>query len=267
MYRGHTVGVVVPAHDEDDTVADVLTDQPEFVDVVYAVDDCSTDDTAEEVRRVADGGRAPRLELSQHVQNRGAGAAIATGYRRARGDGVDLAVTMDADGQMNAAWMDELLDPLVDGEGDFAKGDRLATEAHRDEMPPVRLTGNLVLTELTRFASGYSGVSDPQNGYTAITGEALAALDLDRLPDTHAYCNDLLVQLAELDAEVVDVPMPAIYGEESSSINFARFVVAALRVLGVDYVRRRHPSRGLDRSVDAGRDRDSGTGPQSRQRL
>lgn len=246
MYREHSVGVVVPAYDEADAIGDVLADLPAFVDVVYAVDDGSSDGTRDEVRRVAEATPGLAVELVKHGSNHGAGAAIATGYRRATTAGLDLVVTVDADGQMNAARMDELLDPLVGGCADYAKGDRLATGRHRDEMPPLRVAGNVLLTVLTGVASGYWTVSDPQNGYTAITVDALDALDFSRFPDSHAYCNDLLVQLNELDADVVDVPMPAIYGDEASTITYTRFVGASLAVLVAGCVRRLHPSRGLE---------------------
>lgn len=238
MYRGHSVAVVVPAYEERDTVGAVLTAQPSFVDVVYAVDDGSTDGTTEVLHRAASTAGHPVVEPLVHTENRGAGAAVATGYRRARTAGHDTVVTVDADGQMDLDRMPDLLDPLVDGHAAYAKGDRLSDADHRERMPRHRVVGNLLLTGLTRLACGSGAVTDPQNGYTAITGETLGAVDLDRLPDSHAYCNDLLAQLDALDAPVVDVPMPAIYGDESSTIHYPRFVATTLRVLGAEYLRR-----------------------------
>lgn len=251
-YRDHSVGVVVPAYDEAETVEDVVTDQPAFVDRVYAVDDGSTDGTGDAVDRVAGATADPSVEAVHHEHNRGAGAAVATGYRRALDGGHDLVVTVDADGQMDPGRMADLLDPLVEGEADYAKGDRLASTAHRDEMPRHRVVGNLLLTELTRLASGCA-VSDPQNGYTAITAETLATLDLERLPDDHAYCNDLLVQLGDREADVADVAMPAIYGEESSTISYPRFVATTLLVLSLGSLRRLRPGTepGADRSDES----------------
>jgi len=238
MYRGHTVGVVVPAYNEAGFVGGVIESMPAFVDRVYAVDDCSTDGTWAEIRRhartddaddeaspqVADGGSQATVVPIRHDRNRGAGGAIKTGYRRALAEEVDLVVTMDADGQMDPALLPRLLDPLVAGEADYAKGDRLATPAHRREMPRFRRVGNWLLTLLTKVASGYWGTRDPQNGYTAITAEALAAVDLDALYEYYGYCNHLLAMLNVAECRVVDVPMPATYGDERSSIRYRDYV-------------------------------------------
>ena len=252
MYRDHTIGVIVPAYNEEAYVGEVLATIPSFVDRIYVVDDCSTDRTWEIVQEwaavdsgdepdgttpkigeatpmqpsIADGGisSAPRIVPIRHATNQGAGAALRTGYLRAREDGVDVTVTMDADGQMDPDQLPSLLDPIVEGEADYAKGNRLATTADRRAMPPFRLFGNWLLTQLTRVASGYWHLQDPQNGYTAITHEALSAIDVEDLPDDHDYPNDLLVRLHVAGMRVADVSMPAVYGDEESTIRYRTFV-------------------------------------------
>ncbi len=166
----------------------------------------------------------PRIVPIRHAENQGAGAALRTGYQRALADGVEVTVAMDADGQMDPDRMTALLDPVVDGPADYAKGNRLSDPAYRRAMPPLRQFGNWLLTLLTRVASGYWRTVDPQNGYTAISKEALGAIDLDALPDGHDYTNDLLVRLNVAGLRVADVSMPAVYGEEESSITYSQFV-------------------------------------------
>lgn len=175
-------------------------------------------------RRFEDGPVDPRIVPIRHAENQGAGAALRTGYQRALADGVEVTVAMDADGQMDPDRMTALLDPVVDGPADYAKGNRLSDPAYRRAMPPLRQFGNWLLTLLTRVASGYWRTVDPQNGYTAISKEALGAIDLDALPDGHDYTNDLLVRLNVAGLRVADVSMPAVYGEEESSITYSQFV-------------------------------------------
>jgi hypothetical protein len=117
-----------------------------------------------------------------------------------------------------------LLDPLVDGGAGYAKGNRLLYREFREQMPRFRFVGNLALTFLTKIASGYWRMMDPQNGYTAISREALVAIDLDDLYEYYGYCNDLLVKLNVAGVRIADVPMPALYGDEQSSIRYGTYV-------------------------------------------
>jgi glycosyltransferase involved in cell wall biosynthesis len=255
MYRGHTVGVIVPAYNEEAHVGEVLETMPAFVDRIYAVDDRSTDDTWQIIQEYAaaarratdeealeaesptesepeirasipDGGQIGGTEIVpiRHEENQGAGGALRTGYIRGRDDGMDIVVTMDADGQMDPDQLPRLLDPIADGEADYTKGNRLADRESRREMPPFRLLGNWMLTQLTKIASGYWTLQDPQNGYTAISHEALSAVDIEALPDDHEYPNDLLVRLNIAEMRVADVSMPAVYDDEESTIEYKRFI-------------------------------------------
>lgn len=243
MYEGHTIGVVVPAYNEEGFVGDVLDSLPDFVDRVYAVDDASTDGTWDEICDYAAVERAARTRVSddtddqivaiRHDQNRGAGGAIKTGYFAARADGIDVTVTIDADGQMDPAMMTRLLDPIVTDEADYTKGNRLSNSEFRSSMPKFRLLGNWLLTGLTRIASGYWDVTDPQNGYTAISLPALEAIDLEGMYEYYGYCNDLLVKLNVAGMRVTDVDMPAVYGEEESSIEYGDYIPkVSLMLLG-----------------------------------
>ena len=93
-------------------------------------------------------------------------------------------------------------------------------------MPPVRLIGNYVMSALIKPASGYWRISDPLNGYTAITASALSRLPLDRIRQDYSFETDLLINLNILGARIADVPIPAVYGDEVSGINL--FSAAAI---------------------------------------
>src|SRR5690348_7642983 len=99
MVDGKCVAVVVPAHDEQELIATTLSGIPAFVDRIYVVDDGSRDATVERARRDGDA----RVEIVTHDRNRGVGAAIVTGYKRALTDGADVICVMAADNQMDPA--------------------------------------------------------------------------------------------------------------------------------------------------------------------
>ena len=139
-------------------------------------------------------------------------------------DGMEVVAVLDGDGQMDPTDLNRLLDPIVSGVADYAKGDRLRDSTHRREMSGWRLFGNALLTLLTRAASGYWGMSDPQNGFTAISRDALEDIEVDRLYEDYGFLNDVLVQLNVVGARVADVSMRARYGEEESGIQYRSFV-------------------------------------------
>ena len=80
-------------------------------------------------------------------------------------------------------------------------------------MPRHRVVGNIGMSFLTKAASGYWGLFDPQNGYTAIHRSALERLQLDRLAKRYEFENDLLIKLNVLRVPARDVPIPAVYGD------------------------------------------------------
>lgn len=237
MYKGNRIGVVVPAYNEAGFVGDVIETVPEFVDRIYPVDDCSTDATWAEIRRTAarvntatpvlkaDGGSSEdRVVPIQHERNRGVGAAIKTGYQRAAEDDLDVVAVMNGDGQMDPEILDRIIDPVVEGVADYAKGNRLLRPDYWEGMSGWRLFGNFLLTYLTRIATGYWEMADSQNGYTAISVDLIRSLDLSEVYDGYGFLNDLLVRLNVQDARIADVEMRAVYGEETSSIRYLDFI-------------------------------------------
>jgi len=221
MLEGKRVGVVVPAHDEEALVGTTLDSIPEFVDRVVVVDDGSRDATAERARGSGD----PRVEVVVHDANRGVGAAIVTGYKRALEDGIDVVCVMAADNQMDPGDLAALVAPVARGELDYAKANRLFTGQAWELIPRTRYLGNAVLSMLTKIASGYWHIADSQSGYTAIAAPMLAQLDLDRVYTGYGFPNDFLVHLNVWNARVRDFPSRPVYGVgERSGIRYHRVV-------------------------------------------
>ena len=214
MFRDMRVHVVIPAYNVAAQLVGVLRGIPAFVDAVTVVDDGSTDDTAEVAKSVGD----PRVTVLRSPSNEGVGGAMARGFQHALAQGEGIIVKMDGDGQMDPADLPRLLEPIADGRCDYAKGNRFLRSRELDIMPRARLAGNFVLTFLTKLASGYWNVFDPQNGYLAIASGALRLLDLDRLSRRYFFENDMLINLNIFDVRVRDVAMPSRYGAERSSM-------------------------------------------------
>ena len=221
MLEGKTVAVVVPAYGEEGLIVDTIRGVPAFVDRIFVVDDCSPDATAERAREAGD----PRVEVIRHDRNLGVGAAIVTGYKRALEEGLDCTAVMAGDNQMDPAELEPLCLPVVRGELDYHKANRLFTGQAWDLIPRSRYLGNAVLSLLTKIASGYWHVADSQAGYAAIGLPTLRLLDLDRIYRRYGFPNDMLVHLNVTNARVRDFPSRPIYGVgERSGIRIRKVV-------------------------------------------
>jgi glycosyltransferase involved in cell wall biosynthesis len=222
MYKNRTIGVIVRAYNEEKFISSVLETVPGFVDKIYVVNDASTDRTLEIIRDISK--RDSRITTISRERRGGAGSAAISGLQQALLENVDIVATMDGDGQMTPSLLSSFCDPLISGAADYAKGTRLTRREHLKQMPAFRLLGNLLLTNLTRMASGYWDITDPQNGYTAIRREVLKEVDLERLEGGYAFENDMLVKLNVVGARVIDIPHPAIYGGQISKIRYTNFI-------------------------------------------
>ena len=221
MLEGKTVAVVVPAHNEEALIEATLQGLPGFVDRVFVVDDGSTDATAERAEAFGD----HRVEVLRHERNQGVGAAIVTGYRRSLAQRVDATAVMAGDNQMDPDELESLTLPVVRGEVDYAKANRLFTGSAWRLIPRSRYLGNAILSFLTKIASGYWHVADSQAGYTVIGLPVLRQLDLERIYTSYGFPNDMLVHLNVWNARVRDFPSRPIYGVgERSGIKIRKVV-------------------------------------------
>lgn len=212
------IAVVIPAYQAERQIAGVLRSIPKWVSHIIVVDDGSTDQTYQNAAAVEDS----RIQITAHPRNRGVGAAMVTGYRLAEKTSCDIFVKMDGDGQMSAEDLPKILEPLLRGRADYAKGNRFVDWRALDSMPPVRRFGNAWLSFLTKLVSGYWNIFDVTNGFTAITRTAWQRIDPRPLANGYYFETSLLVELNIARVRVSDVELPARYGNETSHLRIHR---------------------------------------------
>lgn len=249
MYLEKTVCVVVPAYNEETQIEKVINTMPEFVDRVVIIDDKSKDRTIEIVEKCCVNNN--KIVLIKHEKNQGVGGAIATGYKWARDNDIDIAVVMAGDAQMDPDDLPALIDPVAKGEVDFSKGNRLITGEAFKKIPRIRYFGNSILSFLTKIASGYWHVADSQSGYTAINKKALHMLDWNSMYKRYGQPNDLLVRLNIYNFRVTDVEIKPVYnvGEKSGikiwrvifTIGWLLFKLFCWRLIAKYVIRDFHP--------------------------
>ncbi len=229
MYKGKSLAIVVPAFNEQELILETLKGIPNYVDIVIVIDDCSTDKTYDLVKTYSKTSKI-EINLIKNNQNRGVGGSIKRGYEESLKKEIDIISVMAGDNQMDPEYLPKLLDPLVKDIADYSKGNRLHHPLKR-KMPLFRRFGNNILTLLNKISTGYWNISDPQNGYTAITKLALLKLDLRNVYSGYGYCNDLLSNANIHNLRVHDVVMPPVYGNEVSGIKIGRYMILMLYLL------------------------------------
>ena len=217
------VAAVVPAFNVAAELGEVLRQMPVLFKTVVVVDDASTDATAAVAERYAQ--LDPRILLVRHDVNRGVGGTMVTGFTKALESGADIMVKIDGDGQMPLWLVPNLVQPLVDGDADYTKGNRFRDFQAVRAMPLVRRIGNVVLSFFSKAATGYWQCFDPTNGFVAIRADVLSQLPLKKVDPTYFFETSMLSHLYVLGAVVKEVPMPARYAGETSSLSIGRVML------------------------------------------
>ena len=229
MYKGESVGIVVPAYNEELLIGKTLSTMPDFVDKIYVVDDGSKDRTKEIILEFQT--KDPRIVLIAHVQNQGLGQSLIDGYVSSREAGLDITAVMAGDAQMDPDDLSSVLDPVAEGRADYVKGNRLLRDEVIFNMPRYRYIGNSALTLLTKFATGYWHIIDPQCGYTAISLKALTTIHIEEMIKGYGYNAHILNMLNLSNFKVCDVGIVPVYGEAKSGIKLKKYIPSVIKLL------------------------------------
>jgi len=235
MYKNNRIGVVIPAYNEEDLIGETLAGMPDYIDRLFVVNDGSADRTSEILAKQQTRDR--RITIIDHESNLGLGKSLIDGYRTAMNSDVDLVAVMAGDNQMHPGDLPSLLDKIIEDGYDYVKGNRLL---HRDigTMPNYRLAGNAVLTILTKFATGYYRLMDPQCGYTVIRTSVLERIPIESIPCGFGYNASILCMLNIQGFRVADVEVAPVYGREKSKIKLWKYVPTTSWILIQLFVKR-----------------------------
>jgi dolichol-phosphate mannosyltransferase len=213
------VAVVIPCFRAKNSILAVLEQIGSEVQSIVVVDDGCPENSGDHVQA---NNKDVRVVVVRHSINQGVGAAVVSGYRKALELEAEIVVKLDADGQMDPTAIPLLISPIVSGLADYTKGNRFYSAEYLRSMPKLRLLGNSALSFLTKVSCGYWRTMDPTNGYTSVHAAILRALDLGKLEKRYFFETDLLFHLGLLRAVVWDIPMPACYAGEVSSLSIGR---------------------------------------------
>jgi glycosyltransferase involved in cell wall biosynthesis len=236
MYRNMRVAVAIPAFNEERLIAKTINSMPDFVDCIVVTNDGSTDRTLEVLHGLADECKA--LVVLDNERNRGVGYTVVRGLKEAVSREMDLVAVMAADAQCDPAYLSEMCDALIDEKLDYVKANRFMHLTALQAMPPFRRAGNIVITLLNKFATGYYTIFDSQNGYGVFHRTALERLPFELIGERYDYENTLLIAMSMINARIKDHPVPAVYGDEVSTIRLLPTITRALKVVWTGFWKR-----------------------------
>ena len=217
MYKNLKIAIVVPAYNEEKLVDKTIKSIPDFVDKIVAINDCSKDNTEKILRKLEKVDK--RIYVINNEVNIGLGGSMIKALKYLMDTDIDIIGVMAGDAQMDPKYLAPMIDEQIITAADMVKANRFMHSEALKTMPTYRRLGNIFISILTKFATGYYSVFDSQNGYVIYKTDAIRKISLDFIGNRYEYENTMLLALSISRAKVVDFPIPALYGEETSTIN------------------------------------------------
>lgn len=191
---------VIPAFNEENSLASVLKDVKPLVDEVVVVDDGSADRTFEIAKKEG-------VTVLRHFMNRGQGAALETGNRYSLSKGADIVVHFDADGQFEAGEIPEMTALLMRGQADVVLGSRFM--GRPNNMPPFKKKVIMPAARLVNSLLLGVDLSDPQSGFRALSRPVLEKIEVRQ--DKMAHCSEILFKIHKYNFRIKEVPISVTY--------------------------------------------------------
>ena len=229
------VVVVMPAFKSKAQILEVLSRMPDIVSKVFVVDDACPNQTGKFVQAMV---KDKRVEVVFNEKNLGVGGAVIIGLRKALETDAEIIIKIDSDGQMNPEDVPKLIHPIINLEADYAKGNRFNSLDDLQEMPKSRVLGNAVLSLMSKLSTGYWSVTDPTNGFFAISRGALEQIHLGKLRQRWFFESDILFRLSIIRAVVADIPIRAKYADEKSNLKIRNVIFEFINRHIINFLKR-----------------------------
>lgn len=218
--------VVMPAYNAEKTLKATVESIPKSLEAeILLVDDASRDRTVETAKALG-------IKVIVHEKNLGYGGNQKTCYQQALKMGAEIVVMIHPDYQYDARMIPSLILPIQLDICDLMMGSRIRTrrEALVGGMPLYKYLANRALTLLENFLLGQN-LGEFHSGMRAYSRKVLEMIPWNKNSDDFVFDQQFLIQCAFFGMRMGDVPVPARYFEEASSINFSRSTKYGLEAL------------------------------------
>ena len=217
MYRKLETAVVIPCYNEEKMITQTIKKLPKYIDHIIAINDASTDDTIGVLNKLKKTNS--RLMVVDNKINQGVGGTLISGYDYAMKNTKATAIGIVAgDDQFDSSYLRAMLDDFINYSADYVKASRFFHREAFKTMPKYRQFGNIFITLLTKFSTGYYSVTDITNGCGWLRRDVLEKIDFSIVERRYDYETSMLTALSIAGARVMDHAVPAHYGNEKSTI-------------------------------------------------
>jgi len=220
--------VIMPAYNAEATLERTVSDIPNgIIDEVILVDDFSNDRTVEIAERL-------NLTVVKHIKNRGYGANQKTCYDEALKREPDSVVMLHPDYQYDPRIIPHALGFIDTDICDIVIGSRIRDrkETLAGGMPLYKYFSNRLLTIIENIAFGQN-LGDFHSGFRVFKKEVLEKISYQNNSDNFVFDTQVLAQAIYSGFKIGDVPIPARYFPEASSIGLYKSIKYGLGTLGV----------------------------------
>jgi glycosyltransferase involved in cell wall biosynthesis len=211
------IAVVMPGLNSAATLPKVVAKMPKIVDEIIFVNDGSTDESSKVAQSL-------HLNIVEHSQNRGYGAAQKSGYNKALENNADIVIMLHPDNQHDPEVLTNILNNFTLQNSDAVYASRGYTlGVFPKDAPWWRYWINIFLTKFANIFMG-SHVTDWHTGYRGFSANTLKSVPYQNFPDGFEFDTHMTINLIKHGLKITEVSAPAIYDDDSSSISFARSV-------------------------------------------
>lgn len=237
MYRKLETAVVIPCYNEEKMITQTIKKLPKYIDHIIAVNDASTDDTISVLNKLKK--QNDRLIVVDSKTNQGVGGALISGYDYAMKNTKATAIGIVAgDDQFDSSYLEAMLDDFIDQSADYVKASRFFHREAFKTMPKYRQFGNIFISLLTKFSTGYYSITDITNGCGWLRRDIIEKVDFSIVEKRYDYETSMLTALSIVNAKVIDHAVPAHYGNEKSTIKLIPTAWRNLRAVWKGFWRR-----------------------------
>ncbi len=194
-----SLSIILPMYNEEKTIKTVLDNLPSINSIeIIVVNDNSTDNSLREVKKVQ---LYKSIQLINHSENRGYGAAILTGIKHAKGE---IIVTMDSDGQHSPNDILTLIRPILNYEADYTIGSRYLG-SYFYQLPVSTRLGEVVLEKFIQILFN-KRIKNNQNGFRAFNRKVISIFH-DFKYDGYAFCTEQILKASIEGYKIRECPI------------------------------------------------------------